>query len=101
MSRITIRFDEDIDSDLWAAIQSILPGQRNAQLKRVLEVGFRLRGNDVLQRLETLERRMAEYEAGLRTTPASNPPSPPAVTGPAGTPPSWKESLAALGVYDD
>ena len=101
MSRITVRFDDETDSELWAAIQSIPPGQRNAHLKRLLEFGFRLREGDVLQRLETLERRMAEYEAGLRTTPAPNPTSSPAGTGPAGTPPRWKESLAALGVYDD
>jgi len=40
---ITIRFDDDTDSELPAAIQAIPPGQRNAQLKRVLEFGFRLR----------------------------------------------------------
>lgn len=100
MSRITIRFDDVVDGSLWAEIQSIPPGQRNAQLKRVLAVGFTLRGNDVLQRLETLERRMAEYEAGQRTTAGAMPASP-ATSGPTGTPPSWKESLAALGVYDD
>lgn len=98
MARITIRFDDETDSQLWAAIQSIPPGQRNAQMKRLLEFGFRLREGDVLQRLETLERRMTGWESGMRMVPAPTARPEPAS---AGTPPSWKESLAALGVYDD
>lgn len=101
MSRITIRFDEDADSNLWAEIQSIPPGQRTAQLKRVLEAGFRLRGVDVLQRLDELERRMAEWESGIRTAQAPSPAPLKPAAGPAGTPPGWKESLTQLGAFED
>lgn len=97
MARITIRIDEVADTALWVAIQTIPTGQRNAQLKRILADGFRLGDAEVLQRLDALEQRMAAWEAG---TPASAPSSLASATCPA-TPPSWKESLAQLGAFDD
>lgn len=101
MRQLSIRFDEERDAALWAAIQAIPTGRRNAQLKDMLSAAFGMGGADVLQRLAELERRMTAWESGAHAVPVPNLTPQPEGTGPAGTPPSWKESLAALGVYDD
>ena len=100
MPQITIRIDEATDAELWAAIQAIPLGQRTARLKRILETGFRVNAADILQRLNALERRMDAWEAGIHPQAPSVAPLP-EVTGPALTPPGWKDSLAKLGAFND
>ncbi len=101
MPQITIRIDETADAELWAAIRAIPAGQRTARLKRILETGFRIGGAGILERLEDLERRMSEWESGLRTTPVPSPVPLTSAAGPVPTPPGWKESLANFGAFDD
>ena len=101
MPQITIRIDEATDAELWAAIRAIPVGQRTARLKRILETGFGVNTADILQRLNALERRMDAWEAGIHTPQAPSVASQPEVTGPALTPPGWKDSLAKLGAFND
>ena len=101
MRQLSIRFDDERDAALWAAIQAIPPGRRNAQLKQMLAAAFGMGSAEVLQRLDALERRMDSWAAGTPAPQVSGPAPLTEAAGPPGTPPGWKESLAALGVYDD
>ena len=101
MPQITIRIDEAADAELWAAIRAIPAGQRTARLKRILAIGFRIGDAEILQRLEALERRMAEWESGTRTPQPPSPAPMASTPDPALTPPGWKDSLAKLGAFND
>lgn len=101
MRQISIRFDDERDAVLWAAIQAIPAGRRNTQLKTMLAAAFGMGGADVLQRLDSLDRRLAAWESGMPTPPAPSSAPLTSATGPAATPAGWKDSLAKLGVFDD
>lgn len=99
MRQISIRFHDEHDAVLWAAIQAIPPGRRNTQLKQMLAAA--LSRDEVLQRLEALERRLAEWESGNGPIPAPSPAPLTSAPDPALTPPGWKESLAQFGAFED
>jgi hypothetical protein len=99
--QLTVRFDPDADAPLWAAIQAIAPGQRNAQVKRLLAAALGLDESGLAVRLAALEQRVAALEAGTRSAALPGPLEPAVPPPTPAAPPGWKASLAQLGVFEE